>query len=56
MLAVFSLCPLYVLFLICLTHHFQEVLNSTRVQLERELALEDITSIKDLPAYNMLNQ
>ncbi|XP_008812012.2 ELMO domain-containing protein A isoform X1 [Phoenix dactylifera] len=35
---------------------FNEVLTSTRAQLERELALEDTTSIKDLPAYNMLNQ
>ncbi|RWW60419.1 hypothetical protein BHE74_00032584 [Ensete ventricosum] len=33
---------------------FNEVLKSTRNQLERELALEDITSVKDLPAYNML--
>ncbi|URE26154.1 ELMO/CED-12 family, partial [Musa troglodytarum] len=32
----------------------QEVLKSTRNQLERELALEDIASVKDLPAYNML--
>ncbi|URE26158.1 ELMO/CED-12 family, partial [Musa troglodytarum] len=31
-----------------------EVLKSTRNQLERELALEDIASVKDLPAYNML--
>ncbi|WJX83388.1 hypothetical protein P8452_66053 [Trifolium repens] len=33
---------------------FNEVLKSTRTQLERELALEDISSIKDLPAHNML--
>lgn len=33
---------------------FNEVLKSTRNQLERELALEDIISVKDLPAYNML--
>ncbi|URE36094.1 ELMO/CED-12 family [Musa troglodytarum] len=33
---------------------FNEVLKSTRNQLERELALEDIASVKDLPAYNML--
>ncbi|KAG6494380.1 hypothetical protein ZIOFF_049405 [Zingiber officinale] len=33
---------------------FNEVLKSTRIQLERELALEDITRVKDLPAYNML--
>ncbi|XP_058079909.1 uncharacterized protein LOC131228095 [Magnolia sinica] len=35
---------------------FNEVLKSTRTQLERELALEDVSSIKDLPAYNLLNQ
>ncbi|KAG5041895.1 hypothetical protein JHK87_005810 [Glycine soja] len=33
---------------------FNDVLKSTRMQLERELALEDISSVKDLPAYNML--
>ncbi|XP_022899616.1 uncharacterized protein LOC111412982 isoform X3 [Olea europaea var. sylvestris] len=33
---------------------FNEVLKSTRAQLERELALDDIYSIKDLPAYNLL--
>ncbi|WOK94379.1 hypothetical protein Cni_G03081 [Canna indica] len=33
---------------------FNDVMKSTRTQLERELALEDITTIKDLPAYNML--
>uniref|UniRef100_A0A804J8B4 ELMO domain-containing protein n=1 Tax=Musa acuminata subsp. malaccensis TaxID=214687 RepID=A0A804J8B4_MUSAM len=33
---------------------FNEVLKFTRIQLERELALEDVTSIKDLPAYNMI--
>ncbi|OAY44501.1 ELMO domain-containing protein A isoform X2 [Manihot esculenta] len=33
---------------------FNEVLKSTRTQLERELALEDVRSVKDLPAYNML--
>eukprot|EP00268_Persea_americana_P047660 TRINITY_DN4985_c0_g1_i3.p1 TRINITY_DN4985_c0_g1~~TRINITY_DN4985_c0_g1_i3.p1 ORF type:complete len:323 (-),score=70.91 TRINITY_DN4985_c0_g1_i3:315-1283(-) len=34
---------------------FNEVLKSTKAQLERELALEDVSSIKDLPAYNLLN-
>eukprot|EP00262_Sarcandra_glabra_P002837 TRINITY_DN13221_c0_g1_i1.p1 TRINITY_DN13221_c0_g1~~TRINITY_DN13221_c0_g1_i1.p1 ORF type:complete len:322 (-),score=56.79 TRINITY_DN13221_c0_g1_i1:241-1206(-) len=34
---------------------FNEVLKSTRAQLERELALEDVTSIKDLPAYSLMN-
>ncbi|GKV47239.1 hypothetical protein SLEP1_g54157 [Rubroshorea leprosula] len=33
-----------------------DVLKSTRTQLERELALEDISSVKDLPAYNMLRR
>ncbi|KAK7290710.1 hypothetical protein RIF29_05315 [Crotalaria pallida] len=33
---------------------FNDVLKSTRTQLERELALEDISSVKDLPAYSML--
>ncbi|KAF7819212.1 ELMO domain-containing protein A [Senna tora] len=33
---------------------FNDVLKSTRTQLERELALEDISSVKDLPAYNLL--
>ncbi|XP_074577822.1 uncharacterized protein LOC141834357 [Curcuma longa] len=33
---------------------FNEVLKSTRTQLERELALEDIAKVKDFPAYNML--
>ncbi|KAF6151995.1 hypothetical protein GIB67_010569 [Kingdonia uniflora] len=35
---------------------FNEVLKSTRIQLERELALEDVSSVKDLPAYNLLNR
>lgn len=35
---------------------FNEVLKCTRTQLERELALEDISSVKDLPAYNLLTQ
>lgn len=34
---------------------FNDVLKSTRLQLERELSLEDVSSIKDLPAYSMLN-
>ncbi|MQL71735.1 hypothetical protein Taro_004053 [Colocasia esculenta] len=33
---------------------FNDVLKSTRVQLERELALDDVFSISDLPAYTML--
>ncbi|KAL7600689.1 uncharacterized protein LOC111890669 [Lactuca sativa] len=35
---------------------FNEVMKSTRMQLERELSLEDVTSVKDLPAYNMLKR
>ncbi|OVA13759.1 Engulfment/cell motility [Macleaya cordata] len=35
---------------------FNEVLKSTRTQLERELALEDVSSVKDLPAYNLLGR
>lgn len=35
---------------------FNDVLKSTRTQLERELSLEDITSIRDLPAYNLLRR
>lgn len=33
---------------------FNEVLQLTRTQLERELALEDIHRIRDLPAFNLL--
>ncbi|XP_050899157.1 uncharacterized protein LOC127105976 isoform X2 [Lathyrus oleraceus] len=32
------------------------VLQTTRMQLERELSLEDINKIQDLPAYNLLYQ
>ncbi|GAB2295833.1 hypothetical protein Dimus_029986 [Dionaea muscipula] len=35
---------------------FNDVLKSTRTQLERELKLEDISSIKDLPAHNLLKR
>ncbi|CAH9102512.1 unnamed protein product [Cuscuta europaea] len=35
---------------------FNDVLKSTRTQLERELALEDISSIKDMPAFNLLTR
>ncbi|XP_025687588.1 uncharacterized protein [Arachis hypogaea] len=35
---------------------FNEVLRATRLQLERELSLEDIHRIQDLPAYNLLYQ
>ncbi|CAL0322857.1 unnamed protein product [Lupinus luteus] len=33
---------------------FNDVLKSTRMELELELALEGISSVKDLPAYNLL--
>ncbi|KAK4759030.1 hypothetical protein SAY87_020331 [Trapa incisa] len=33
---------------------FNAVLKSTRTQLERELWLEDVSSIRDLPAYNLM--
>lgn len=35
---------------------FNEVLKAARAQLERELSLEDINQIQDLPAYNLLYQ
>ncbi|XP_024031145.1 ELMO domain-containing protein A isoform X1 [Morus notabilis] len=35
---------------------FNDVLKSTRTQLERELALEDVSNVKDLPAYNLLKR
>ncbi|KAK6944502.1 ELMO domain, partial [Dillenia turbinata] len=35
---------------------FNDVLKSTRSQLERELALDDVLSVKDLPAYNLLRR
>ncbi|KAK3446035.1 ELMO domain-containing protein B isoform X3 [Eucalyptus grandis] len=35
---------------------FNEVLRVTRTQLERELSLEDVHRIRDLPAYNLLYQ
>uniref|UniRef100_A0A2N9GD60 ELMO domain-containing protein n=1 Tax=Fagus sylvatica TaxID=28930 RepID=A0A2N9GD60_FAGSY len=35
---------------------FNDVLKSTRTQLERELALEDVSNVRDLPAYNLLKR
>ncbi|XP_062106283.1 uncharacterized protein LOC133817719 isoform X1 [Humulus lupulus] len=35
---------------------FNEVLQVTRTQLERELSLEDVHRVQDLPAYNLLYQ
>lgn len=35
---------------------FGEVLKSTRTHIERELALHNVSSIKDLPAYSLLNR
>jgi hypothetical protein len=34
----------------------QEVMKSTRTQLERELILEDVLAVKDLPSYTMLDK
>ncbi|KAG6604807.1 hypothetical protein SDJN03_02124, partial [Cucurbita argyrosperma subsp. sororia] len=33
---------------------FNEVLQETRAQLERELSLDDVHRIEDLPSYNLL--
>ncbi|WRX16669.1 ELMO domain - like 3 [Theobroma cacao] len=35
---------------------FNEVLQATRTQLQRELSLDDVHRIQDLPAYNLLYQ
>ncbi|KAL4587295.1 hypothetical protein LXL04_000163 [Taraxacum kok-saghyz] len=35
---------------------FNEVMKSTRMQLERELSLEDVSCVKDLPAYNLIRR
>ncbi|KAL6219322.1 hypothetical protein ACLB2K_007081 [Fragaria x ananassa] len=35
---------------------FNDVMKSTRTQLERELALEDVSRVKDLPGYNLLTE
>ncbi|KAM1108985.1 hypothetical protein PS2_008447 [Malus domestica] len=35
---------------------FNDVMKSTTSQLERELALEDVSSVKDLPAYHLLRR
>ncbi|XP_066351445.1 uncharacterized protein [Miscanthus floridulus] len=35
---------------------FNEVLKSTRTQLERELVLDDVLEVKDLPSYTMLDE
>ncbi|KAH9706530.1 hypothetical protein KPL70_012241 [Citrus sinensis] len=35
---------------------FNDVLKSTRAQLERELKLKDVSCVKDLPAYNLLHR
>lgn len=35
---------------------YQEVLKSTRTQLERELVLDDVLEVKDLPSYTMLDE
>lgn len=33
---------------------FKDVLQATRTQLERELSLDDIQRIEDLPAFNLI--
>ncbi|CAN6289594.1 unnamed protein product [Urochloa humidicola] len=35
---------------------FNEVMKSTRTQLERELVLDDVLAVKDLPSYTMLDK
>lgn len=35
---------------------FNDVLDATKKQLERELALDDVCSVKDLPSYNLLKE
>ncbi|KAF8731201.1 hypothetical protein HU200_016525 [Digitaria exilis] len=35
---------------------FNEVMKSTRTQLERELVLEDVLAVNDLPSYTMLDK
>ncbi|XP_047065906.1 ELMO domain-containing protein A-like [Lolium rigidum] len=35
---------------------FNEVMKSTKTQLERELVLEDVLAVKDLPSYTMLDK
>ncbi|KAH9771046.1 ELMO domain-containing protein [Citrus sinensis] len=35
---------------------FNDVLKSTRAQLERELKLEDVSCVRDLPAHNLLHR
>ncbi|CAL4914162.1 unnamed protein product [Urochloa decumbens] len=35
---------------------FNEVMKSTRTQLERELVLEDVLAVEDLPSYTMLDK
>nr|XP_048321739.1 ELMO domain-containing protein C-like [Ziziphus jujuba var. spinosa] len=34
---------------------FNDVLKSTRVQLERELLMDDVLRIEDMPSYNLLS-
>ncbi|KAK8690009.1 hypothetical protein V6N13_088714 [Hibiscus sabdariffa] len=35
---------------------FNEILKSTRTQLEHELSLSNVSSVKDLPAYSLLKR
>lgn len=38
-----------------LTVHGQDVLKSTRAQLERELLMDDVQRIEDMPSYSLLS-
>jgi hypothetical protein len=49
----FNLLPQLYSYLLLL---YQEVMKSTRTQLERELVLEDVLAVKDLPSYTMLDK
>ena len=50
---LFNLLPQLYSYLLLL---HQEVMKSTRTQLERELVLEDVLAVKDLPSYTMLDE
>jgi hypothetical protein len=54
MKSLLSALKLNLTLLVILILYFQDVLKSTRTQLERELALDDVSGVRDLPAYNLL--
>lgn len=35
-------------------HFFQDVLKSTRAQLEKEFLMDDVVQIEDMPSYSLL--